>query len=98
MARRAIPMIAFQRVRTIYILYIYIYIYIYIYQERGSCAPDIYILVSLARVCVVYVALRKLRHSGGLSQLMGVARNRTRARALQTSRKKEKYVETGTNS
>ena len=36
--------------------------------------------VSLARVCVVYV-VKELRHSGGLGQLMGVARKRTRARA-----------------
>ena len=40
MARRAIPMIAFPRVRTIYI---YIYIYIFIFNRP------------LTRVCVVYV-------------------------------------------
>ena len=33
-------------------------------------------------------SLRKLRHFGGLGQLMGVPRKRTRAQALQTSRKK----------
>ena len=37
--------------------------------------------VSLARVCVVYVVKRTLRFSGGLGQLMGVARKRTRAQA-----------------
>ena len=67
MARRAIPIIAFHGVESIYIY--------------------IYILVSLARVCVVYV-VKEVRHSRGLGQLMGVARNRTRTRALQTSRKK----------
>ena len=40
MARRAIPMIAFPRVRCMFIYIVYIYIYI---------------LVSLIRVCVVYV-------------------------------------------
>ena len=36
---------------------------------------------------------------GGLGQLMGVARNRTRARALLWQQEKEScYVETGTNS
>ena len=67
MARRAIPMIAFPRVRTIYI-----YIILYI----------IYILVSPTRVCVVYV-VKEVTSSRGLSQLMGVARKRTRDQALQ---------------
>ena len=58
MARRAIPMIAFPRVRTIYVY---------------SCAH--------LREYALY-KLRKLRHSRGFGQLMGVARNRTRARAL----------------
>ena len=43
--------------------------------------------VSLARLCVVYV-VKELRHSRGLGQLMGVARKRTRDKALHTSRKK----------
>ena len=63
MARRAIPMIAFPRVRTIF-------------------------LVSLTRVCVVYVVKEVTSFLGGLGQLMGVARKRTRAQALRTSRKK----------
>ena len=33
--------------------------------------------VSLARLCVVYV-VKEVASSGGLSQLMGVARKRTR--------------------
>ena len=45
-----------------------------------------YILVSHTRLSNVYVV--KLRHSGGLDPLMGVAHNRTCASALQTSRKK----------
>ena len=51
-------------------------------------------LVSLARLCVVYVVKEVASFSGGLGQLMGVARKRTRARALvytlQISRKKVK--------
>ena len=78
MARRAIPMIAFPLVRTIYIC-----------------------LWPLTRMRCIR-SLRKLRHSRGLGQLMGVARKRTRSEALQTSRKKAQscvaYVETGTNS
>ena len=52
---------------------IYIYIYLYLY------------------VCVTYASMRcirKLRHSRGLGQLMGVPRKRTRSQVLQTSRKK----------
>ena len=44
--------------------------------------------------------IRKLHNSRGLGQLMGVAHKRTRARALQISRKKAvhvTYVETKTN-
>ena len=73
MARRAIPMIAFPRVRTIYIYYNYIYIILF---NRP-----------LTRVCVVYV-VKEVTSFRGLGQLMGVARKRTRALALQTSRKK----------
>ena len=60
MARRAIPMIAFPRVRTI----LYIYIYIYFMARRAipiivfPRVRTIYIyiyLCPLARVCVVYV-------------------------------------------
>ena len=45
--------------------------------------------VSLARLCVVYVVkeVASFRIPGGLGQLMGVARKRTRDQAL-TSRKK----------
>ena len=87
MACRAIPMIAFPRVRTIY-LFIYLFIFIF--------------LCLLTRVYIVYV-VKEVASFQGLGQLMGVVRNRTRARALQTSRKKERkmlvvYVETGTNS
>ena len=39
-------------------------------------------LVSLARVCVVYV-VKEVASSRELGQLMGVARNRTHARAQQ---------------
>ena len=39
--------------------------------------------VSLTRVCVVYV-VKEVTSFRGLGQLMGVARNRTRARALQS--------------
>ena len=67
MARRAIPMIAFPWVRTIYI-----YIILYI----------IYILVSPTRVLVVYV-VKEVTSSRGLGQLMGVAHKRTRDQALQ---------------
>ena len=42
--------------------------------------------MSQTRVCVVYI----VHHSGGLSQLMGIARKRTHTQALQTSRKKAK--------
>ena len=57
----------------------------------------------LVRVCVVYVDNEVASFPGGLGQLMGVMRKRTRARALQTSRKKATcsyvaYAETGTNS
>ena len=64
MARRAIPMIAFHGVESIYIF------------NRP-----------LTRVCVVYV-VKEVTSFRGLGQLMGVARKRTRALALQTSRKK----------
>ena len=73
MARRAIPMIAFPRVRCMFIF------------NRP-----------LTRVCVVYV-VKEVTSFRGLGQLMGVARKRTRALSLQTSRKIV-YVETGTNS
>ena len=60
--------------------------------------------VSLTRVCVVYV-VKEVALFRGLSQLMGMARNRTCAQTPQTSRKKERklfvaymYIETGTNS
>ena len=66
MARRAIPMIAFPRVRTLCHL-----------RDREY-------------------ALKRHPGAGGLGQLMGVARNRTRARALQT--RPIAYVDTGTNS
>ena len=46
--------------------------------------------VSPAQVCVVYV-VKELRHSGGLGQLMEVARKRERAFELQTSRKNVNY-------
>ena len=42
--------------------------------------------VSLARVCVVYV-VKDVTFSGGLGQLMGVARKRSRAQA--TDQKEE---------
>ena len=77
-------MIAFSRVQAIYIIYI---LYTCIY----SCVHlDEYAL---------YLQLRKLCHSRRLDQLMGVACNRTCARALQTNRKKERkllvaYIET----
>ena len=74
MARRAIPMIAFPRVRC---MFIYIYIYIYIY-----------ICLCHLREYGLYTQLRKLHHSRGLGQLMGVARKRMRDQALHTSRKK----------
>ena len=61
-------MIAFHGVESIYIYIYYIYIYIYI----------------LVSTCATMRKLRKLRHSRGLSQLMGVARNRTRARTQRT--------------
>ena len=44
----------------------------------------IYILVSLARLCVVYV-VKEVASSRGLGQLMGVARKRTRAPTHTTS-------------
>ena len=61
----------------------------------------IYILVSLTQVCVVYV-VKEVTSFRGLGQLMCVARNRTRARALQTRPAERKllvaYIETRTNS
>ena len=57
MLRRAILMIAFPRVKTIYI-----YIIIFLCHLRKY---------------ELYTQLRKLQHSGGISQLMCVARNRT---------------------
>ena len=72
MARRAIPMIAFHGVESIYIFFLV-----------STCA---------SMRCI----RRKLRHSQGLGQIMGVARKRTSAQALQTSY--VAYVETGTNS
>ena len=45
----------------------------------------IYILVSLTRVCVVYVVKEVTSFGGGLGQLMGVARNGTRSQALTLS-------------
>ena len=56
----------------------------------------------LTRVCVVYV-VKEVASSGGLGQLMGVARNRTRARALRAAERTLlvallAYVENGTNS
>ena len=57
--------------------------------------------MSLTRVCVVYV-VKEVASFRGLGQLMGVARNRTRARALQLRPAERKllvaYAETGTNS
>ena len=49
----------------------------------------------LTQVCVVYVVyvVKEVASFRGLSQLLGVARNRTRGRALQTSRKKERKKE-----
>ena len=44
----------------------------------------IYILVSLTRVRVVYV-VKEVTSFPGLSQLMGVVRNRTRSQALQST-------------
>ena len=41
-------------------------------------------LVSLTRVCVVYV-VKEVTYSRGFSQLMGVASNRTCARAVSLS-------------
>ena len=55
--------------------------------------------VSLTQVCIVYV-VKKLRHSRGLGQLMGVARKRN-ACSSSTNQQKEScvaYVETRTNS
>ena len=42
----------------------------------------------VATYAIMRCIRRKLCHSGGLGQLMGVVRKRTRAQALQTSRKK----------
>ena len=74
MARRAIPMIAFPRVQCMFI-YNFIIYKLYIFNRP------------LTRVCVVYV-VKEVTSFRGLGQLMGVARKRTRALALQTSRKK----------
>ena len=53
------------------------------------------------RVCVVYV-VKEVTSFRGLGQLMVVARNRTRAQALQTRPAERKllvaYIETRTNS
>ena len=51
-------------------------------------------------MCVVYI-VKEVTSLRGLGQLMGVARNRTCARDLQTSSKKEAlvvYIQTGGNS
>ena len=76
MARRAIPMIAFHGVESIYI---YIYIIIYIFNRP------------LARVCVVYV-VKEVTYSGGLGQLMGVAHKRTCALAMLQQQEERKLL------
>ena len=51
-------------------------------------------------MCVVYI-VEEVASLRGLSQLMGVTRNKTCTRDLQTRRKKEAfivYVQTGANS
>ena len=86
MARRAIPMIAFPRVRTIYI-YIYIILYIFIFNRP------------LTRVCVVYV-VKEVTSSGGARSINGRGAEKN-ARSSSTDQQKEScvaYVETGTNS
>ena len=45
----------------------------------GQCVYIVYILVSLIRVCVVYIHVVKEVQEGGLGQLMGVVHNRTYA-------------------
>ena len=72
MAYRAIPMIVFPWVRC---MFIRIIIYIYI-------------LLCYFSEYASYTQLRKLIHSGGLGQLMGVACNRMRTQAPLSSRKK----------
>ena len=54
-------------------------------------------LCPLAQVCVVY-EVKKVCHSWGLSQLMGVTRNRMRTLALLQQQEESCYVETETNS
>ena len=84
MARRAIPMIAFPRVRC----------------RPYDCFPTgsmyVYMFVSLTRVCVVYL-VEKVTSFPGRGQLMGVARKRTHARAHQKE-SCAAFVETRTNS
>ena len=46
--------------------------------------------VSLARLCVVYVVKEVASFSGGLGQLMGVARKRTRVRGSSSYRQARK--------
>ena len=71
MAHRAIPMIAFPRVRTIYIYNIYIYNYscVHLREYAGMRLPG-----------------------GSEMSVMGVARNRMRARAVLQQQEKERKL------
>ena len=51
-------------------------------QNSPECHISPFSMCPLARVCVVYVVKEAESFSGVLGQLMGVARNITRARAL----------------
>ena len=54
--------------------------------------------VSLTPVCIVYI-VKKLHHSGGPGQLMGVARKKMRARTTnQQEDQEECKTATNTNS
>ena len=60
-----------------------IIIYNYSYTTHTHASGHKKVSCVHLREYVLYTLLRKLRHSRGLGQLMGVARNRTRARAMQ---------------
>ena len=55
-----------------------------------NCFPtgSMYVYYILVSTCASMRCIRSYVIPGGLGQLMGVARNRTRARSLQSSRKK----------
>ena len=90
------------RVPALNLLVLY-YSFLGISTIAFPCVQNKYIYIEFLRhipMCVVYI-VEEIASLQGLSQLMGVARNKTCTRDLQTRRKKEAfivYVQTGANS